>query len=59
MVDGVAVRLVKTGGAVSGGTTTSTELVAALPAASLQDTVKEYVAPPVARTLPASGPVME
>ncbi len=39
MVDGVAVRLVNTGAVVSGGTTTSTDLLAALPAASLHRTV--------------------
>ena len=40
IVDGFAERLVKTGAVVSGGTTTSTVRVAALPAASLHVIVK-------------------
>ena len=41
IVDGVAERLVKTGSMVSGGTTTSTEVLEALPASSVQVSVNE------------------
>src|SRR5687767_1797237 len=57
IVDGSAETLVMTGADVSGGTTTSTALVAKLPAASLHDTANEYRAPLRARTQPVSGPV--
>src|SRR4051794_5141638 len=54
---GLALRFVKAGPVVSGGTTTSADRTVAFPAASAQVTNTEYVEPPTARTDAASGPV--
>src|SRR4051812_46775252 len=58
MTDGVAEIALMTGATVSGGTTTSTDLVAASRAPSPHVSPKPQVPPPTASTAPVCGPVI-
>src|SRR5919107_182733 len=59
MRDGVAEIESIVGAVVSAATTTLTDWMAKLPAASVQVSVNTYVRPLTARTVPVCGPSME